>query len=567
MAQNTQDEEVLSDLLLFWEEEHEKGNSIAPEELCKEYPHLLEKVTQGVNALKAPVWIEKAPFTSEPISEFLEFLTLQSIIKDRFRIDSILGTGGHGIVYKAWDLQLHRFVAIKSAKNLRKIPLNEKLELLEEARKISNLKHPGILPLYDILEFNDTYLLVSEFVEEGDLASTIKTKNLNLSQKITLLCKIAIALGHAHENGIVHRDLKPNNILLTDDLEPKICDFGNAFDKGTKETEFNIGSIHYAAPEQLQGNQPDFSSDIWSFGAILHQLVTGKLPFNANSPEELIQQIAHQPASPIRITIPAVPKKLDDIFLICMQKDPAKRYRSAAPLATDLQSLLASLNSKKNVKKNIPIALGTLGIVLVGVTTYWYTFMPITRKGMEIVRAKSALPLNPENLAKLNSQLNRIEFWANPKKKCWSQPREGLFLGDGVGNLSFKEPLPANFTLYFDLKVMDGLRARLILNNNTDDKSERKLLHIGNEGFTRTIGVYGPGKRASFEKQLPYEINQLLHCKLTLKDSSYLFLVDGEEVSKGTFNTSEKHSLILHLSSGDNYSPGTVEFSNMRLDP
>ena len=174
MAQNTQDEEVLSDLLLYWEEEFEKGLSISPEELCKDYPHLLTQVQKGINALRASIWNEPIDSkNSEPISELFEFLTLQSVIKDRFRIDLILGTGGHGIVYTAWDLQLHRFVAIKSAKKLGALPEQKKLELLEEARKISNLKHPGILPLYDILELNSTFLMISEFVEAGNLTEAI----------------------------------------------------------------------------------------------------------------------------------------------------------------------------------------------------------------------------------------------------------------------------------------------------------------------------------------------------------------------------------------------------------
>jgi hypothetical protein len=217
------------------------------------------------------------------------------------------------------------------------------------------------------------------------------------------------------------------------------------------------------------------------------------------------------------------------------------------------------------------LALFSLSFIALGLTTYWYTFVLKSPKGMEIVRSKPSRSLAPQNLAILNSHLNLIEFWANPKKNCWSQPREGLFLGDGVGNLSFKEPLPLNFTLQFDLKVINGLRARLILNNNTEDKSERKLLHIGNEGFTRTIGLYGYGKDPLIDKQIPYEINQLLHCKLILKDSSFQFLIDDLEVSRGSFkslhNSSQKSSLILHLSSGDNFSPGTVEFSNLKLDP
>jgi hypothetical protein len=125
--------------------------------------------------------------------------------------------------------------------------------------------------------------------------------------------------------------------------------------------------------------------------------------------------------------------------------------------------------------------------------------------------------------------------------------------------------------LYFDLKVFDGLRPRLILNKNTDDKAERKFLHIGNEGFTRTIGLYGLGKRSPTEKQIPYEINQLLKCKLTLKDSTFQLMVNDVEVSAGSFKSlqksSQKSSLILHLSSGDNYSSGIVEFSNLKLDP
>lgn len=572
MAQNTQDEEVLSDLLLYWEEEFEKGLSISPEELCKEYPHLLTQVKKGIKALRASIWNEPIDSdNAEPITEIFEFLTLQSVIKDRFRIDLILGTGGHGIVYKAWDLKLHRFVAIKSAKKLGALPEQKKLELLEEARKIGNLKHPGILPLYDILELNDTFLLVSEFVENGDLAKTINTKNLTLIQKITILHKIALALHHAHEHSIIHRDLKSSNILLVDNLEPKIYDFGNALYKNTESPDSNIGSIHFASPEQIQGSPPNISSDIWSFGIILYNLMTGKLPFNADSPQELIQQIMHQPTPSLRLINPKIPKRLERILLACLQKDPSKRYSSAATLALDLESLLNSINKNVHRKKTMLLSLFSFSFIALGLTTYWYTFLLKSPKGMDIVRAKPSRSLAPQNLAILNSQLNRIAFWANPKKDSWSQPREGLFLGDGVGNLSFKEPLPLNFTLQFDLKVINGLRARLILNNNTEDKSERKLLHIGNEGFTRTIGLYGYGKDPLIDKQIPYEINQLLHCKLILKDSSFQFLVNDLEVSAGSFkslhNSSQKSSLILHLSSGDNFSPGTVEFSNLKLDP
>lgn len=568
MSQNTQDEEVLSDLLLCWEEGFEKGLSIPPEELCKDYPHLLAQVQKGIKALCASIWNEPVDSNNaEPISELFDFLALQSIIKDRFRIDLMLGTGGHGIVYKAWDLQLHRFVAIKSAKKFREIPEQKKLELLEEARKIGNLKHIGILPLYDLIEINSNFLLISEFVEEGDLTNAINTKNLTLVQKITILHKIALALHHAHENGIIHRDLKSSNILLADDFQPKICDFGNAFDQNDIYPESKIGSIHYSSPEQILGSTPNISSDIWSFGIILFQLMTGKLPFNADSPEELFRQITHEAAPSIRLTNPKTPKKLDLILHSCLQKDPIKRYSSAIALALDLESVLNSLNKNVYRKKNIILALLSFSIVAIGLTTYWYTSLVKSPRGMELVRAKSPKPLTSENLIILNSQLNLIEYWANPKKKCWSQPREGLFLGDGIGNLSFKEPLPLNFTLQFDLKVINGLRARLILNNNTEDKSERKLLHIGNEGFTRTIGLYGYGKDPLIDKQIPYELNQMLHCKLILKDSRFQFFVDDLEVSAGNFKTPQKHCLILHLSSGDNYSPGIVEFSNLKLDP
>lgn len=572
MAQNTQDEEVLSDLLLYWEEAFEKGLSISAEELCKEYPHLLTQVKKGIKALRASIWNEPIDSdTAEPISEILEFLTLQSVIKDRFRIDLILGTGGHGVVYKAWDLQLHRFVAIKSAKKFGTLSEQKKLELLEEARKISKLKHLGILPLYDILDLNSTFLMISEFVEDGDLTNAINTQNLTLIQKINILHKIALALYHAHEHGIIHRDLKSSNILLAENLEPKICDFGNSLHNNSESPESNVGSMHFASPEQIQGAGPNTSSDIWSFGITLFHLITGKLPFNADSPQELLQQIIHQPAPSIRLLNPAIPKKLERILLSCLQKDPNKRYSSAVQLALDLESLLNSINKNIHRKKTIIFALFSLFIIALGFTTYWYTYLLKSPRGMDIVRAKSPKSLTTENLAILNSQLNLIEFWANPKKDCWSQIRQGLFHGNGAANLSFKEPLPSNFTLYFDLKVFDGLRPRLILNNNTDDKSERKFLHIGNEGFTRTIGLYGPGKRSPTEKQIPYEINQLLKCKLTLKDSTFQLMVDDVEVSAGSFKSlkksSQKSSLILHLSSGDNYSSGIVEFSNLKLDP
>ena len=568
MAQNTQDEEVLSDLLLYWEEKSENGITISPEELCKEYPHLLEPIKKGIKALKASIWNEPPDAnTTEPISELFEFLALQSVIKERFRIDLILGSGGHGIIYKAWDLQLHRFVAIKCTKKPGSLPQQKKPELLEEARKIGNLKHPGILPLYDILDLKDTFLLVSEFVTEGDLAKATYTQNLTLIQKITILHKITLALHHAHEHNIIHCDLKPSNILLSDNREPKICDFGNALDPNNSLPESTIGSLHFASPEKIQGSPPNISSDIWSFGITLYNLMTGKLPFNADSPQELIQQIMHQPTPSLRLMNPKIPKRLDLILLSCLQKDPAKRYSSAATLALDLESLLNSIQTKIFRIKTLSLAFASLCIVTLCLTAYWYAFLLKSPQGMKLVRTKSPRTLNQENLAILNSQLNLIAFWANPKKNCWSQPNQGLFLGKGVGNLSFKEPLPAIFTLHFNLKVIDGMRARLILNNNIENISERKFFHIGNEGFTRTIGLFGPRTQPVADKQIPYELNQILHCKLIKKNFNYLFLIDDVEVSKGTFITSENHSLVLQLSSGDSFSPGTVEFSNLKLEP
>jgi len=565
MAALPQDEETLSDLLLYWEEEFEKGNCIAAKQLCEKHPHLLEKAEKGILALKASVWSQNPENSASSQHEFYQYLQMQTVLKDRFRIEEILGQGGQGIVYKALDLKLERHVAIKSSKRLSNIQESEKLQLLEEAKRIASLKHPGIVTVFDILEFQDTFLLVSEFVEGGDLGKALARNHLSFIQKLNILKDVANALDYAHSVGIIHYDLKPSNILLDSNLKAKVCDFGISLRNPTISGQEHLGSLAYASPEQIQGATLDSSTDIWSLGVVAFQTITGKLPFEPDTPDRTIETILNGEPPSIRSINRDAPRHLETLLVECLQKSSQNRISSAKLVSEKLSTICEGLK-KNNARRRLALTGFGFLVFLMSVMFASWLILPIKPiSEMDKIRSKKPLDLTPENIHLLNNQLNSFTAWHCPKQEIWQQKEDGTFIADGSGNLTFKQPLTDGFTIQFDLKVLSGLRARFILNWNSKENSKNKFLHLGNEGFTRKFGLYGSGKKASMENLLDYDLNQTLHCTLTVSNGQYKATVNEQVISEGSYKRPEGKSLILSISSGDSFSPGTVEFKKFRL--
>jgi serine/threonine-protein kinase len=260
-----------------------------------------------------------------------------------YEIESVIGTGGMGVVYRARHIKLDRWVAIKMVL-LGAYASREEMEcLLREAQDVAALRHPNIVQVYDVAEHHGFPYFAMELLDGGDLARKLQGNPLAAREAADLIRMLAGAVHAAHLGGIVHRDLKPGNILLTSDGSPKIGDFSLAQrlerDSTIVTHARQAGTPSYMAPEQAAGDsgaiQP--AVDIYALGALLYELLTGRPPFKSESSTETRRQvIAEEPVPPSRLNS-RVPRDLQTICLKCLQKDPARRYGSAADLADDLE--------------------------------------------------------------------------------------------------------------------------------------------------------------------------------------------------------------------------------------
>jgi serine/threonine protein kinase/Tol biopolymer transport system component len=268
-----------------------------------------------------------------------------------YQIESLLGAGGMGEVYRARDTRLDRTVAIKIlTQGLADTPeVRQRFE--REARAVSSLSHPHICVLYDVGNQDGIEYLVMEYLEGETLAARIAKSPLSTAELLRYASQIADALDKAHRQGIVHRDLKPANVMLTK-TGAKLLDFGLAKDEeilqgdpGSSPTMSRpltmqgsiVGTMQYMSPEQLEGKPADARSDIFSFGAMLYEMATGRKPFEAKSHASLIAAILKEEPRPMRELQPLTPPALEHIVKACLAKDPDERPQSAHDLKLQLE--------------------------------------------------------------------------------------------------------------------------------------------------------------------------------------------------------------------------------------
>ena len=265
-----------------------------------------------------------------------------------YRIDEHIGSGGMGVVYKARDTRLGRNVAIKVIPARRSSPVLE-AALLREAQLTSSLSHPGIVTIYDILFHGATTCIVMEFVQGLPLQKLIPKSGLPIDDALSMANLIGNAITAAHTAGVVHRDLKPANILVRDDGQIRILDFGLAkvsrpFSPDAENQAMSIfggltvGTMGYMAPEQARGEQVDERADIFSFGVILYQLLTGRLPFRSSSPVSLLHAMQIADPDPMRDARPEIPTRLESVVHRALAKKAAERYQTIRDMLTDLNA-------------------------------------------------------------------------------------------------------------------------------------------------------------------------------------------------------------------------------------
>ena len=260
----------------------------------------------------------------------------------RYEIRELIGVGGMANVYKAYDIAEQRVVAVKILRD--EYMNNDEFirRFRNESRAISLLSHPNIVKVYDVIFSDRIQSIVMEYIDGITLKDYIDQEGtLRWKEAVHFTVQILRALQHAHDRGIVHRDIKPQNIMLLSDGTIKITDFGIArFSRSNTKTitDRAIGSVHYISPEQASGAPTDARTDIYSLGVMMFEMLTGKLPFEADSPVSVaIKQIQSQPLRP-RSLNPSIPVGLEEITMRAMQKDATQRYQSAAEMLRDIEA-------------------------------------------------------------------------------------------------------------------------------------------------------------------------------------------------------------------------------------
>ncbi len=344
--------ERLDDLLLRWEELQEQGQSITPEELCRDYPELLNELRRRIQALQslnpalatagsAPAGTDTTDM-AQTIAEDSGSALRRARAVPGYEILGELGRGGMGVVYKAHQKSLNRIVALKMILAGAHAGEQQRRRFRGEAEAAAGLQHPNIAQVYEVGEYDRCPYFSLEYVDGNCLHDVLKDRLPSPLEAAALMEHLARAVHYAHQRGIVHRDLKPSNILLTKDGRPKITDFGLAkrLEGGMSNTQTGdiLGTPSYMAPEQAAGKSRMIgpSTDTYSLGTILYEMLTGRPPFEGSSAfDTVFQVITAEPERPSRHNL-RVPSDLETICLKCLEKEPAKRYANAQELAEDL---------------------------------------------------------------------------------------------------------------------------------------------------------------------------------------------------------------------------------------
>jgi serine/threonine-protein kinase len=265
-----------------------------------------------------------------------------------YQIIGVLGAGGMGRVYKVKNLISDRIDAMKVLLPDLAHELDLADRFLREIKVLASLNHPNIAGLRTAFRLENQLLMIMEFVEGTSLEEKLRNGSLPLRDAIDYACQVLSALGYAHSQGVIHRDIKPANMMLTPENVIKLMDFGIAKSKVDRKltmTGTTLGSLYYMSPEQVQGTDLDPRSDLYAVGVSLYEMVTGSRPFKGQSDYDLmVAQLQKAPLPPIDIQ-PELPKALNEIIMISLEKDPAKRFQSAEAFRFALQSVEGGLTS------------------------------------------------------------------------------------------------------------------------------------------------------------------------------------------------------------------------------
>jgi len=263
----------------------------------------------------------------------------------RYRLLRKIANGNMGVVYEAEDIELQRNVALKILRNDLLVSEEDRQRFRIESSAMARLRHPGIVPVYEVGNHNGIEYFTMELVDGSGFDLWLRNRNRTFRERALIVQQIAAALAHAHAQGVLHRDLKPANVLIDQSGMARVTDFGLArtVDGDMKLTQpgRTVGTPAYMSPEQAQGRTTDERCDVWGVGAILYEALTGRSPFVGESTYVVMTAVVHEQSTPPRRFDRTVPRELEAICLQCLEKDPARRYQAAQDLADDLGRYLA----------------------------------------------------------------------------------------------------------------------------------------------------------------------------------------------------------------------------------
>lgn len=463
------DEELLGDLLVQWDELRELGEEPSADQLCHDHPCLIKELTRRIQALKSLSWLDAGP--SEVNEESLESDSTppgQRTLIGRYRLENLIAEGGFAQVWRGYDLELQRVVAVKLPKPSR---LQSAEAFLAEARRVAQLKHPEIMPVFDVGRDGDSCFIVSEFIERGSLGDLLVKSPPTQPQAVRWIVEIADALEYAHLHGVIHRDIKPANILIDHHGRALLADFGiaqSANEAGKQAS--SVGTLRYMSPEQLEGLEVDPRADIFSLGIVLHEMLTGKLPYSSEEPNALRREIV---AGVKGLTAPQLPTELKRICEKALQHNPQFRHISAAHFAADLRRFLGTPTSAwQRYHLSIAIPCVVLTAIITGLVLLQrgslQTRSPVANKIELPVRLEGDVPstvgveapaVKPNSAKSPSHPVIKIEvpFW--PGKTA----ANGIEMGKSSLDLSEKNLTDEDFQR---LSTCLGLR-RLNLTNST----------------------------------------------------------------------------------------------------
>src|SRR5579883_1096084 len=268
------------------------------------------------------------------------------VLGERYQLQDPIGRGGMATIYRGRDMRMDRVVAIKVLREVYSTDPKFVTRFQREAKAASALQHPNIVQVYDYGQSDGNYFIVMELVEGTDLRRYLRSRGvLAIDRAIIIAHDVALGLGAAHRRGIVHRDVKPQNVLVGRDGSIKLTDFGIASvykdinAERLTTTGMTLGTVQYYAPEQAQGEIVSPAADVYALGIVMYEMLTGRTPFDGDTPVAVAMQHIQDPPVPPSELNPGIPQALEDIILRCLEKIPEMRFRDGSQLARALESL------------------------------------------------------------------------------------------------------------------------------------------------------------------------------------------------------------------------------------